>query len=89
MQQMKSRLKKKIITITGTATLYINRLSAQADGNAGINEANTKVRGYFAAGTDLIRKAQCAFDGVAPNRYTDALFSLGDVLCYMFAQLRV
>jgi len=54
MQQMKSRLKKKIIAITGTATLYINRLFAQADGNAGINEANTKVRGYFAAGTDLM-----------------------------------
>ena len=24
------------------------------DGNAGINEANTKVRGYFAAGTNLM-----------------------------------
>jgi hypothetical protein len=28
--------------------------AAQADGNAGINEANTKVRSYFAAGTDLM-----------------------------------
>ena len=41
------------------------------------------------AGSDLIRKAQCAFDGIAPNRYTDALSSLGDVLCEMFDQLRV
>ena len=43
----------------------------------------------IAAGSDLIRKAQCAFNGIAPNRYTDALFSLGDALCDMFDQLRV
>ena len=40
-------------------------------------------------GSNLIRKAQHAFDSVAPNRYTDALFSLGDALCDMFDQLRV
>ena len=50
--------------------------------NGALNES-------IAAGSDLIRKAQCAFDGIAPNRYTDALFSLGDVLCDMFDQLRV
>jgi len=43
----------------------------------------------IAAGSDLIRKAQCAFDGMAPNRYTEELFSLGDALCDMFDQLRV
>jgi octaprenyl-diphosphate synthase len=50
--------------------------------NGALNES-------IAAGCDLIRKAQCAFDAIAPNRYTDALFSLGDVLCDMFDQLRV
>jgi hypothetical protein len=50
--------------------------------NGALNESIT-------AGSDLIRKAQCAFDGMAPNRYTDALFSLGDALCDMFDQLRV
>jgi hypothetical protein len=41
------------------------------------------------AGSDLIRRAQCAFDGIAPNPYIDALFSLGDALVDMFDQLRV
>jgi octaprenyl-diphosphate synthase len=50
--------------------------------NGALNES-------IAAGSDLIRKAQHAFDGVSPNRYTDALFSLGDALCDMFDQLRV
>ena len=40
------------------------------------------------AGSELIRKAQCAFDGIAPNLYTEALFSLGDALCDMLDQLR-
>ena len=43
----------------------------------------------IAAGSDLIRKAQCALDGITPNRYAEALFSLGDALCDMFDQLRV
>jgi octaprenyl-diphosphate synthase len=50
--------------------------------NGALNES-------IAVGSDLIRKAQCAFDGMQPNRYTDALFSLGDALCDMFDQLRV
>ena len=50
--------------------------------NGALNES-------IAAGSDLIRKAQRAFDGIAPNPYTDALFSLGDALCDMFDQLRV
>ncbi len=50
--------------------------------NGALNES-------IAAGIDLIRKAQGALDGVASNRYADALFSLGDAMCDMFDQLRV
>jgi hypothetical protein len=50
--------------------------------NGALNES-------IAAGSDLIRKAQHAFDGVASNGYADALFSLGDALCGLFDQLRV
>ena len=50
--------------------------------NGALNES-------IAAGSDLIRDAQCTLDGIASNPYTDALFSLGDVLCEMFDQLRV
>jgi octaprenyl-diphosphate synthase len=50
--------------------------------NGALNES-------IAAGSDLIRKAQRALGGVASNRYTDALFSLGDAVCHMFDQLRV
>jgi hypothetical protein len=50
--------------------------------NGALNES-------IAAGSDLIRRAQYEFDGIAPNPYTDALFSLGDALCDMFDQLRV
>jgi hypothetical protein len=50
--------------------------------NGALNES-------IAAGSDLIRKAQHAFEGIAPNRYAEALFSLGDALCDMFDQLRV
>ena len=50
--------------------------------NGALNES-------IAVGSELIRKAQCAFDGIKPNRYTDALFSLGEALCDMFGQLRV
>jgi octaprenyl-diphosphate synthase len=50
--------------------------------NGALNES-------IAAGSNLIRKAQCVLDGIAPNRYADALFSLGDALCDMFDQLRV
>jgi hypothetical protein len=34
--------------------LLISVDAAAQDGNAGINEANTKVRGYFSAGTNLM-----------------------------------
>ena len=41
------------------------------------------------AGSDLIRGAQIALDGIESNPYADALFSLGDALCELFDQLRV
>jgi octaprenyl-diphosphate synthase len=50
--------------------------------NGALNES-------IAAGSDLIREAQCTLDGIASNPYADALFSLGDALCEMFDQLRV
>jgi hypothetical protein len=46
--------KKKRMAALVAGIMSIEKLFAQADGNAGINEANTKVRGYFAAGTDLM-----------------------------------
>jgi octaprenyl-diphosphate synthase len=50
--------------------------------NGALNES-------IAAGSDLIREAQSALDGIASNPYADALFFLGDALCEMFDQLRV
>ena len=51
MKQVKSRLDKIcLITILS----LVNTVLYAQDGNAGINEANTKVRGYFAAGTNLM-----------------------------------
>jgi hypothetical protein len=49
-------MKKRIGKFIGLSWLLV-LLRAKAiaqDGNAGINEANTKVRSYFAAGTDLM-----------------------------------
>lgn len=43
---------KKVLFLICLSSIVI-ALQAQ-DGNAGINEANTKVRGYFAAGTNLM-----------------------------------
>lgn len=43
---------KKVLLLICLSSIAI-ALQAQ-DGNAGINEANTKVRGYFAAGTNLM-----------------------------------
>lgn len=41
------------VSLLGMAILNAVMVWAQ-DGNAGINEANTKVRSYFAAGTNLM-----------------------------------
>ncbi|MBX6326756.1 MAG: polyprenyl synthetase family protein, partial [Chthoniobacterales bacterium] len=51
--------------------------------------ANGALNESIAAGNRLIRAAQEKLDGLAPNPYADALFSLGDALCEMFEQLRV
>ena len=46
---------KKVITICAVMALLAIQYSAYAqDGIEGINEANTKVRSYFAAGTNLM-----------------------------------
>jgi octaprenyl-diphosphate synthase len=50
--------------------------------NGALNESIT-------AGSNLIREAQTALDGVRSNAYAEALLSLGDVLCEMFDQLRI
>lgn len=45
----------KCLSFGITCLLMIISFNATAqDGNAGINEANTKVRGYFSAGTNLM-----------------------------------
>lgn len=47
----------KKIAITGTATIFLVLLTITLfaqDGNAGINEATNKVKGYFDTGTDLM-----------------------------------
>jgi hypothetical protein len=47
--------KERLLIIISTAILLLISFCAIAqDGNAGINEANTKVRSYFAAGTNLM-----------------------------------
>ncbi len=43
--------------ITGSATIFLVLLTVTLfaqDGNAGINEATNKVKGYFDTGTDLM-----------------------------------
>lgn len=47
-------LKKSKVLLTGLLLVMLNIAVKAQDGNAGINEANTKVRGYFAAGTNLM-----------------------------------
>lgn len=55
-KKMKLLLKKQCARVAGALFLLIliqTCLYAQ-DGNAGINEANTKVRSYFQSGTNLM-----------------------------------
>ena len=50
-----TRNKKRLYTLSATVLFLLTCMYAIAqDGNAGINEANTKVRSYFAAGTNLM-----------------------------------
>jgi Domain of unknown function (DUF4134) len=54
-EKLNNRNKIRLLTIASTAMLgVINFCAIAQDGNAGINEANTKVRSYFAAGTNLM-----------------------------------
>ena len=47
--------KKQLLYFAGTGLLLLISIYAKAqDGNAGINAANTQVRSYFAAGTNLM-----------------------------------
>jgi hypothetical protein len=47
--------KRSFAVAVATAVLLIHSLCSRAqDGTAGINEANTQVRSYFAAGTNLM-----------------------------------
>ena len=53
---MRNKMKYKIarvVIVTSLSLVHCIYLYAQ-DGNAGINEANTKVRSYFDAGTNLM-----------------------------------
>ena len=45
------QVKKVFLSMCLLATRFIAKAQ---DGNAGINEANTQVRGYFASGTNLM-----------------------------------
>ena len=55
MKNVREKTKKYLYLTAATALLLLADLVAAAqDGNAGINEANTKVRSYFAAGTNLM-----------------------------------
>src|SRR3954467_15001643 len=48
-------LHRTVLSIVVTAILVLSDLSVFAqDGNAGINQANTMVRSYYAAGTNLM-----------------------------------
>ena len=49
----KIRLSAKFLLLTGLTIMHRFALLAQ-DGNAGINQANTQVRSYFASGTSLM-----------------------------------
>jgi Domain of unknown function (DUF4134) len=49
------KIKKQLVAFGVTSLLMLVSIYVKAqDGNAGINEANTKVRSYFAAGTNLM-----------------------------------
>ena len=55
MKSVNERNRKNLLVFTVTSILLLISLYATAqDGNAGINAANTKVRSYFASGTNLM-----------------------------------
>lgn len=54
MMNWKLNRQQKIAAAYFFLFLLIGAIAFSQDGNAGINEANTKVRSYFAAGTNLM-----------------------------------
>ena len=55
MRTYKCKVLSTVLRVAATAVLFATHLSAIAqDANAGINEANTKVRSYFDSGTNLM-----------------------------------
>ena len=55
MRTYKCKVLSAVLRVAATAVLFATHLSAIAqDANAGINEANTKVRSYFDSGTNLM-----------------------------------
>ena len=51
----KNKTRRRLLTMGATCLMMLVSLCAAAqDGNAGINEANSKVRSYFASGTNLM-----------------------------------
>ncbi|MDB5280671.1 MAG: hypothetical protein JWR61_5626 [Ferruginibacter sp.] len=51
----KNKTRRQLLSLGVTGILMLMSFCAIAqDGNAGINEANTKVRSYFASGTNLM-----------------------------------
>ena len=51
----KNKTRRRLLAMGVTGILMLVSFCATAqDGNAGINEANTKVRSYFASGTNLM-----------------------------------
>lgn len=52
--QFEKRFRKCLQFISQGLLLFISLSVSAQDGNAGINEANTQVRGYFASGTNLM-----------------------------------
>ena len=51
---MKNIQQKLAASLTVILLTLLNFMARAQDGNAGINEANTKVRSYFASGTNLM-----------------------------------
>ena len=55
MKSVKGKNKKYLLASAAAIfSVFITMIASAQDGNAGINEANTKVRSYFAAGTNLM-----------------------------------
>jgi hypothetical protein len=55
LRQTSLAIKKLYTTVTLTSTFLVLQMTANAqDGNAGIQEANTRVRSYFDSGTNLM-----------------------------------